>query len=100
MKEIFSSPNQTRVTPSANVNSVESGIRLVKEYQEELNNKKFTDGTLKEMIVVEFEKAMDFNRFSKWLKDQHNIEISKVEILGNKYVTLITIYPIGYKMIS
>jgi DNA-binding NtrC family response regulator len=90
------SDNQVGVS----LNTANSGIELVKKYQEELNNNDTEASLSGETMMMEFDQIREFNKFTKLIRFLHGVTIKDMKILENKYIVLLAMLPTRYQRSS
>ena len=51
------------------------------------------DDPLGDAVMVEFEEAGEFNKFSSYVKRMDGVTVQDVRILGNRFVLLLSLMP-------
>lgn len=93
-------PNNTESRQmSATLNTANSGIELVKMYQEELNNLDTLTALKGDTLMLEFDRIEEFNRFSRLVKFIRGVNIRNTKILDDKYVLLLSLCSTRYQRI-
>ena len=85
---------------SATLNTANSGIELVKMYQEELNNLDTLTALKGDTLMLEFDRIEEFNRFSRLVKFIRGVSIRNTKILDDKYVLLLSLCSTRYQRIG
>lgn len=107
MKDIFESdhstacqdPNEPPLMAKANLDKANSGIELVKQCQEELNNIDSHTSLRGETMLMEFDEINEFNKFSRLVKFLRGVKIKDTKILESRYVILLSLLPTRYQRI-
>ena len=99
VREILFSGGRDPEVLSVNPSSFESGIKVVKEYQNGLLHTR-DNQVIKENIILEFDSTDDFNKFSRWALDERNINIKDIKIMEHKFIVIVTVSPPSYDCIK
>lgn len=77
----------------ANLNTANSGIELVKQYQQELNCVETSVAIRGDTMLMEFGEIGEFNKFIKLVKFLRGVNIKDTKILDRKYILLLSLMP-------
>jgi CheY-like chemotaxis protein len=81
------------------INSAESAIEILKEYQKELLTAKVSKYK-EEILIMEFNDSEEFNKFSKLIMDIKNVKIKDIHVVNERYITMINVFPKSYDKIT
>ena len=97
MRGIFERP-QKKHQVAASVTTADDAVKLIRKFQSDMvhvKGKHFHE----EVIVIEFNDADEFNRFSRSVLDIKNVRIKDIQILNNRYMVLVSLFPESYEKI-
>jgi DNA-binding response OmpR family regulator len=82
----------------AAINTAASGVEFINRYQDQMPVKDSEDDSkMEEAVMVEFDDAEEFNRFSSFVKRLDGVRIQDVRILEGKYVFLLSLLPTRFQ---
>ena len=80
------------------INTAESAVDILKEYQKELLAAKVSRYK-EEVLIMEFNDSEEFNKFSKMVMDIKNVSIKDIHVVNDRYITMINVFPESYDKI-
>lgn len=98
--DILSESGRERNHRSANLNTANSGIELIKKCQEGLNNLDMQTSLNGESIIMEFEKADEFIKFSSHVKAMDGVKVQETKILDKKFILSLFLLPTHFQRIG
>jgi DNA-binding response OmpR family regulator len=98
--EILSEKGRERNHRSANLNTANSGIELIKKCQEGLNNLDMQTSLAGESVIVEFEKADEFIKFHSHVKTMDGVKVHETKILDKKFILSLFLLPTHFQRIG
>lgn len=80
--------------------NVTEALRLIGAAQAELSAKRGASSVGRNIMMLEFPNASEFNMFSSQVKQMDNVIIEDVQMFHNKYTVTVRFYPRSYQMIK
>lgn len=77
----------------ANLSNAVSSVEFIRSYQDSIPKETSPSEQMGDAVMIEFDNAEEFNRFSSFVKRIDGVNIQDVRILGDKFVFLLSLLP-------
>jgi hypothetical protein len=105
IKDIFNEDDEknekkTENRRNLNLTSANSGVEFIRSYQNEMESllpepqiPEAKDENMEDAIMVEFEEASEFNKFTSFIKRMSGVKLHDVRILDDRFVVILSLMP-------
>jgi len=90
-------PGEQGTRRRASLNTASSSVEFIRNYQEEMQTEAAGVGQMGDAVMIEFENADEFNRFSSYVKRIDGVRIQDVRVLGGKFIFLLSLLPTRFE---
>jgi len=77
----------------ANLNSAISSVEFIRNYRDGIPPTEAGSGQMADAVMIEFEDADEFNKFSSFVKRIDGVKIQDVRILDNRFIYMLSLLP-------